>query len=47
MSYLDELAVSERARMAAQSGAGVALWALGMDETWTWSALRGQLTAQR
>jgi spore germination protein YaaH len=45
--YLDEFAVAERARVAAEAGAGVALWAIGMDETWTWSALRSQLAAQR
>jgi hypothetical protein len=44
--YLDEFAVAERARVAAEAGAGVALWAIGMDETWTWSALRSQLAVQ-
>lgn len=47
VSYLDEFAVAQRARTAVDAGAGVALWALGMDESWTWSALRGQLAVQR
>jgi hypothetical protein len=47
VSYLDEFAVAERARVAVEAGAGVALWAIGMDETWTWSALRSQLAVQR
>jgi len=46
VSYLDEFAVAERARVATEAGAGVALWALGMDESWTWSGLRSQLAAQ-
>jgi spore germination protein len=45
--YLDEFAVAERARVAVEAGAGVALWALGMDESWTWSGLRSQLAVQR
>lgn len=44
--YLDEFAVAERARVAVAAGAGVALWAIGMDEGWTWSGLRSQLAAQ-
>jgi hypothetical protein len=47
VTYLDEFAVAERARVAVDAGAGVALWAIGMDETWTWSGLRSQLAAQR
>ena len=37
-----------RARQAAtDAGAGVAVWALGFDTAWTWSALRSQLAPQR
>jgi spore germination protein YaaH len=38
--YLDQTAIGERARMAAEHGSGVALWALGYEPEWAWEAIR-------
>jgi hypothetical protein len=38
--YLDQTAVGDRARLAAEHGSGVALWALGYEPTWAWDAIR-------
>ncbi len=45
--YLDDVAIADRARRATDAGAGVALWALGYDAGWTWSALRSEVAPQR
>lgn len=45
--YLDGAAIADRARRATDAGAGVALWALGYDTGWTWSALRSEVAPQR
>ena len=45
--YLDDVAIADRARRATDVGAGVALWALGYDTGWTWSALRSEVAPQR
>lgn len=38
--YLDQTAVGERARLAAEHGSGVALWALGYEPSWAWDAIK-------
>lgn len=38
--FLDQTAIGERARLAAEHGSGVALWALGYEPSWAWDAIR-------
>jgi hypothetical protein len=38
--YLDQTAVAARARLAADHGSGVALWALGYEPSWVWDAIK-------
>lgn len=45
--YPDETAIADRAALAVAAGAGVAVWALGHDADWSWTALGSQLAPQR
>jgi spore germination protein YaaH len=37
--YLDAIAIGDRARLAAEHGSGIALWALGYEPVWAWEAI--------
>jgi len=45
--YLDRDAIADRARRATDAGAGVAVWALGYDASWSWDALGSVVAPQR